>query len=215
MVHPSTRHRNPPPFRPHPWLGKRLQRLGRQLLLAWFCWLLLASPVQLAIAQVLWPQPDGILMLGGEPHREAFTAYFASTRRHLPIWISSGQGEDEAMPLFTQMGISAQQVTFDYRAVDTVTNFTTLVSDLQTHNIHHLYLITSDYHLNRASAIAFIILGSHRIAFTPIGIPTRMPPEASWRIGRDVARSWLWLTTGWTGAQFREVQLAETQTLTR
>ncbi|MFH7243177.1 MAG: YdcF family protein [Spirulina sp.] len=171
--------------------------------------LILYGPINLALAQVLWPAPDSILVLGGHPHREATAARWARLHPSLRVWSSSGLGPDQAYPIFDALGVSRDRVTLDYQAVDTVSNFTTLVKTLQQNHVHHLYLITSDYHMPRARAIATVILGSHRIAFTPIVAPSMEPAESPLRICRDVLRSWLWLTTGWSGASlgagFRDV----------
>lgn len=188
-----------------PLLGQRRQRFWRQLLVSSLCLLLLYGPVNLAIAQLLWPQPDGILVLGGHPHREAVAARLALVHPQLHVWASSGLGPEMAYPIFQALSISRDRITLDYQAVDTVTNFTTLVKTFRQHHVHHLYLVTSDYHMPRARAIATVILGSHRIAFTPVSAPSLIPPESPLRIGRDILRSLLWLTTGWSGANFHNV----------
>jgi uncharacterized SAM-binding protein YcdF (DUF218 family) len=158
-------------------------------------------PIRLAIAARQAPHPQAILMLGGRPAREPFTAEFAKTHPHLRIWLSSGLGPLAAKPLFQDAGITDDRVHLDYRAVDTVTNFTTLVDDLAQHNIKHVYLITSDFHMPRSQAIATIVLGSRGIAFTPVTVPSSEAPESPIRVCRDVIRSVFWLTTGFTGSR--------------
>jgi hypothetical protein len=81
-----------------------------------------------------------------------------------------------------------------------VTNFTSLVKDFKQRKYHHLYLITSDFHMARAKAIATFVLGSQGIAFTPVSIPSRQPPESWFHILRDSGRALLWIVTGRTGA---------------
>lgn len=186
-------------------------RFVRRLLLAWGGLLLIQGPVLLLLAHLLWPQPQAILTLGGRMQRETYTARFALAHRDLPIWISSGLGPDRVRPMFQSLGIGEDRLTLDYRAVDTVTNFTTLVPTLKARHIHHLYLITSDFHMPRAKAIATIVLGSNGIAFTPIPVISLEPPESWQRIARDMVRSWLWLATRWTGANLRDPWMAFTQ----
>ncbi|MBI4782182.1 MAG: YdcF family protein [Oscillatoriophycideae cyanobacterium NC_groundwater_1537_Pr4_S-0.65um_50_18] len=157
-------------------------------------------PVRLTIATYHNPTPQAILTLGGRPARETFTAEFAALYPHLQIWVSSGLRPNDARSIFQSEGVSETRVHLDYRASDTVTNFTTLVSDLEQQHIHHIYLITSDYHMPRAIAIATVILGSHGIAFTPIAVPSERAPESQLHVARDVARSFFWLATGKTGA---------------
>ena len=165
--------------------------------------LLLAIPTRLSLAHLQAPQPQAILTLGGDHNREAFTAQFAQAHPDMPIWVSSGIPDPQAHAIFKAAHISPSRYHLDRRATDTVTNFTTLVNDLASAGILHLYLITSDYHMARAGAIATLVLGSRGIAFTPVSIPTpNAMPESPLRILRDTGRSILWLTTGRTGASF-------------
>lgn len=164
--------------------------------------LLLVSsiPVRLAIAQIQAPQPQAILTLGGGIEREYFTAQFAQTHPQLEVWVSSGIPPDRSREIFRAFGIPDERVHLDHRAVDTVTNFTTLVPEFQHRQIQHLYLITSTYHMRRAKAIATLILGSVGITFTPVIVPSGNPPESWFHILRDVVRAILWIFTGRTGA---------------
>ncbi|MEA5619741.1 YdcF family protein [Cronbergia sp. UHCC 0137] len=159
-------------------------------------------PIRIAIASYQAPIPQAILTLGGDPNREKFTAQFAQQHPHLDIWVSSGISPELANTIFQTAGVSKSRLHLDYRAVDTVTNFTTLVDDLKQHQIQHIYLITSEYHLPRAKTIATIVLGSQGITFTPISIPSQQPKESTMRIVRDSARAVLWIISGKTGASF-------------
>lgn len=165
--------------------------------------------IQLAIAYYQAPHPQAILILGGPSEREKFTAQFAKAYPNLDIWLSTGIPPSQALPLFQAAGIPTRRIHLDYRATDTVTNYTSLVSNFKQHHIRHLYLITSDFHMPRAKAIATIVLGSQGIAFTPVAVPSDRPKESSWRILRDMGRSIFWLTTGRTGASLK-TRLAET-----
>lgn len=158
---------------------------------------------RVAIARRHSPYPQALLVLGGNPQRERFAAQFASQHPGLEIWFSSGMATAEILALFESTGIDPAQLHFDRRAVDTVTNFTTLVGDFQHLRLRHLYLMTSDYHMPRSQAIAFWVFGSRGIAMTPVAVPSRRPPEASWRILRDQGRSLLWILTGRTAAGLR------------
>ena len=159
-------------------------------------------PLRLAIAYCQSPDPQAILTLGGDVEREHFTAQFAQKHPQLNIWVSSGMPPEQASAVLKQANIPNSRFHLDYRAVDTVTNFTTLVADFQQHGIQHIYLITSDYHMPRAKTIATIVLGSQGIAFTPISIPSKQPRESIFRIARDGGRSLLWIVSGRTGASF-------------
>ncbi|EAW38845.1 YdcF family protein [Lyngbya sp. PCC 8106] len=157
-------------------------------------------PVQLAIAHSQAPQPQAILTLGGGSNRELFTAQFAQDHPDLDIWVSSGIPREPAMDIFRAAGVPDRRVHLDYLAVDTVTNFTSMVDEFKQRNIQHIYLITSDFHLPRSQAIATIVLGSQGITFTPVAVPTPEKEESSLRIWRDMGRSILWVITGRTGA---------------
>jgi uncharacterized SAM-binding protein YcdF (DUF218 family) len=157
-------------------------------------------PIRLAITSLATPQPQAILTLGGGSEREEFTAQFAQNYPNLDIWVSSGIPPQQATAIFQAAAIPKHRIHLDYRASDTVTNFTTLVADFKQRRLQHVYLITSDFHMPRAKAIATLVLGSQGIAFTPISIPSNEPRESIFRIVRDSGRSLLWIISGRTGA---------------
>ncbi len=157
-------------------------------------------PIRLAIAYLIAPQPQVIFTLGGGQDREEFTAKFAQKHPNLDIWVSSGIEPELARPIFKAAGIPENRLHLDTRAVDTVTNFTSLVKDFKTRRIHHLYLITSDFHMRRARAIAKIVLGSQGITFTSVSVPSKKLKESIFRVVRDSGRSFMWIVTGRTGA---------------
>jgi uncharacterized SAM-binding protein YcdF (DUF218 family) len=162
--------------------------------------LLSIIPLRLAIASYQAPYPEAILTLGGGIDREKFTAQFAQTHPSLEIWISTGTEPVKARAIFRNAGIPDTRIHLDRRAIDTVTNFTSLVADFKSQDIQHIYLITSDFHMPRAKAIATVVLGIWGIAFTPISIPSNYPPESWLRILRDTTRALFWVITGHTGA---------------
>lgn len=160
-------------------------------------------PVRLAIAYTEALQPQAILTLGGGDNRELFTAQFAQAHPDLEIWVSSGIPKEKATQIFQAAGTPAQKLHLDYRASDTVTNFTSLVAEFKQRRMHHLYLLTSDFHMPRSRSIAFLVLGSRGITTTPIAIPSDQSPESPLHIMRDIGRSLLWIITGRTGASFK------------
>lgn len=140
--------------------------------------------------------PQAALVLGGEPRREQFAAEFAKDHPNLPIWVSGGSNPEYAKWIFEQADVSANLVHLDYDAVDTVTNFTTLVDKLRSRGITSIYLITSDYHMRRAAWIGEVVLGSRGIHFQRIAIPTRKAPEPIEKAVFDGTRAILWVMTG-------------------
>ena len=144
--------------------------------------------------------PDALLVLGGHEERERYAAKLAQEHPQIPIWISSGSPQEYAQRIFAKSGIKSDRLHFDYRASDTVTNFTTLVDELKAQDIDSVYLITSENHMQRAKIIGDIVFGSKGIEFQPISVPSNNPPEPLEKSLRDGARSIFWLVTGHTGA---------------
>jgi len=151
---------------------------------------------------------SAILVLGGSPSRERFAAKFALQHPDLPIWVSGGSNEEYSEYVFDQAGIKRDRVHLDYRAVDTVTNFTTLVDDLKSRQITDVYVVTDSYHMPRAQIIGSVVLGSRGIRMHPVPIPSHMEafmaanPQAQKELEtktlRDGVRSVIWLLTGST-----------------
>ncbi|MEG4225853.1 YdcF family protein [Microcoleus sp. N9_B2] len=152
-------------------------------------------------------RPQALFVLGGATEREVFAAKFAQEYPELPIWVSSGSNPEFAEWVFSEAGIESDRLHLDYRAVDTVTNFTTLVDELKAQGIESVYLITSDDHMRRAQIIGEIVLGSRGISFKPVAVPSGRTPEPMQKAVRDGARAILWLTTGYTGANFSQARI--------
>lgn len=152
--------------------------------------------------------PQVALVLGGATDRIHFAAQFAAEHPDMDIWISSGANPEYSIWVFQEAQVSLDRLHLDYQAVDTVTNFTTLVDDFERLGIDSVYLITSDYHMRRATIIAEIVFGSHGIHFKPLAVPSDEPPESLLRSVRDGARSILWVMTGKTGSRLVHLSLS-------
>lgn len=149
-------------------------------------------------ASKVTPNPEALLVLGGHEERERYAAQLAQKHPELPIWLSSGSPQEYAQRIFANAGIKRDRLHFDYSASDTVTNFTTLVDDLEAQGIDSVYLVTSENHMQRAKIIGEIVLGSRGIDFQPISVPSENPPEPIEKTVRDGARAFFWLLTGRT-----------------
>jgi uncharacterized SAM-binding protein YcdF (DUF218 family) len=162
----------------------------------------LAASLWLGYKQVesYWIQPEAVFVLGGHEERERFAAQLAHQYPNLPIWVSSGSPEYYVKKIFHKAGINRDRLHLDYRASDTVTNFTSLVKELKAQGIDSVYLVTSENHMRRARLIGEIVFGSHGIVLKPVAVPSDAPPESLKKVVRDGARAILWLTTGHTGA---------------
>lgn len=148
--------------------------------------------------------PQAVLVLGGSSkrlEREKFAANFAKKYPNIPIWITGGSPPDYTKKVFAKAGVNLSRLHLDYEAVDTVTNFTTIVDDLQDKKIKSVYLITSDFHMRRARVVGEIILGTRDISLKPISVPSRTDPEPIEKVVRDGFRAIVWVGTGYTGAE--------------
>lgn len=172
---------------------------------AWRPWVLLSVLPMVLLGQSHLKsklrEPEAILVLGGAAEREHFAAELATQYPNLEVWVSSGTNPEYAQWLFQEANIAPDRVHLDYRAVDTVTNFTTVVTDLKAEGVESVYLVTSDYHMRRASIIAKVVLGRYDITFEPVPVPSdHSATEPLLRGLRDGARAVLWVFTGQTGS---------------
>jgi uncharacterized SAM-binding protein YcdF (DUF218 family) len=164
-------------------------------------------PLRLAITLYQVPTPQAILILGGDNYlRLRLASRFAKSYPTLDIWISDRrQLFRYNQRLMQEVGIPESRLHYDLCATDTVTNFTCTIDRFVEKDIKHLFLLTSDYHMARARAIATLIFGSRGIAVTPVSLPfpaRLIQPESKLRIVRDCIRSLIWIVTGRTGASF-------------
>lgn len=179
------------------------RRSQRRRKFPWAALLLLTGCLWVGYRQLVtqFSQPQAILVLGGSPDREKFAAELALEHPKLPIWVSSGSPKEYSEWVFDSAGVASDRIHLDYRAVDTLTNFTTLVDDLKAEGITSFYLVTSDYHMRRASWIGEIIGSNRGVVFKTIPIPTDQPSEPVIKAFRDSGRAIVWVVTGYTGAK--------------
>ena len=131
---------------------------------------------------------SAVLLLGGEEERDSFAAKLAFQEDiECPLLVfasSPGAGAEERLIAVQAAG----KLVLSYEACDTVTNFSTMIPELQTAGIVHVLLVTSSYHMTRATAIAQIMLGSCRITFEawPVGCRAGRAGkrEPAWKIYR-------------------------------
>ena len=179
-----------------------------------------------------------IVVLGGAAEREREGALLACTEayRTARLIVSSGcfrRLEDfdphdptaNAPHLFEGIDFCSlkPRLKLDRRACDTVTNFTSLAADLKHAGSDRVKLVTSDYHVPRARAIARVAWHYHGIQFDIHAVhgttETMIRPgdtqlgelsaaqrklmaasESRMRIARDVIRAWFWVLFGVSGA---------------
>lgn len=185
---PSPRGRYRRPVQRRPWRWWPLLALGVGASLLWLSRATLLPPV---------PPPQLILVLGGDAARERLAARLASADG-LPVLVSSGSNPEYARWVFERQGLDPRQVQLDYRAHDTLTNFTSLVDELRQAQVRHVLLVTSSDHMERAMLIGRIVAGSRGITLTPVPVPCgdhciREDPGKVWG---DGFRAVVWVVSG-------------------
>ena len=192
--------------RPKPRSPRRRPSRGRWLLV------LLAAGGLVLLSRGLWqpplPPPQMILVLGGDVERERMAGDLAR-RDGLPVLVSGGSNPEYAHWLFGRQGLEAGSVQLDYRATDTLSNFTSIVDELKRAKVRHVLLVTSSDHMQRAMLVGRLVAGSRGIGLTPVAVPCgeRCQPEGWRKIWGDGARAALWVLTGrdlrsWAAARF-------------
>ncbi len=162
----------------------------------------LAGLVLVGLSRGLWwpapPPAQLILVLGGDADRERVAAHLARADG-LPVVVSGGSNPEYATWLFREReGLPADQVHLDYRARDTLTNFTSLVDDLRRSRIRHALLVTSTDHMARALLVGRIVAGSRGIHLTPVAVPcgSACVEERPAKIWGDGLRAAVWVLSG-------------------
>ena len=122
-------------------------------------------------------------MLGGDADRERIGLKLARQLK-LPLVVSGGTNPEYARWLMEHEGLGRSEVRLDYRAQDTLGNFTSLVDELQGEGIEHLLLVTSEDHLPRALVVGGIVSGSRGIRLT--GVPVSVPRGAEQKAWESV-----------------------------
>ncbi len=172
--------------RPSPWGVLALLLAGGLLWLSRGWWL--PAP----------PTAQMILVLGGDVARERAAAALAA-RQGLPVVVSGGSNPEYAHWLFEQrQGLPSHQVQLDYRARDTLSNFTSLVDDLRQARIRHALLVTSSDHMDRALLVGRIVAGSRGIHLTPVPVSCAdlCQPEGLRKVWGDGLRAAVWVLSG-------------------
>ena len=87
-------------------------------------------------------------------------------------------------------------MTLDYRARDTLGNFTSLVDELASRKVDHVLLVSED-HLSRSMAVGQVVAGSRGIHQPVYLSPAPRPVRGSLdRTAGDWVRAVAWVVTG-------------------
>lgn len=173
---------------------RRRGRARRLLLLAALCAVAWSSR---GLVFPALPPPQLVLVLGGDVERERVGAEVAQ-RDGLPVIVSGGSNPEYAHWLFRGRGLDDSRVLLDYRATDTLSNFTSVVDDLKRAKIRHVLLVTSSDHMDRALMVGRVVAGSRGIGLTPLAVPcgNRCFPEDWRKVWGDGLRAALWVVSG-------------------
>ena len=141
--------------------------------------------------------PQLVLVLGGDVDRERMGARLAR-QLELPLLVSGGSNREYAEWMLSEERFNPDRVTLDYRARDTLSNFTSVVDELQADGVRHVLLVTSEDHLPRSMAVGQVVAGSRGIQIT--GVPVACEPscrdENTLKRWRDWLRAMTWVLTG-------------------
>jgi hypothetical protein len=133
---------------------------------------------------------DVILHLGGNWHRVEQTAVEAKRRPMAHIVISSEGGKPQLMGYLKEQGIDAWRVTLDDKAYDTVGNFTDTFPLVRRLGGTRVFVVTSDWHMKRAMAIAaaaYAFSGIQAVACPWADNPKRVDKgNLCWDVSRTV-----------------------------
>lgn len=141
--------------------------------------------------------PSAIVVLGGGIERELLAASLARKTPQLAVIVSSGSLLPCLRQYFeVQAGIAPARLHADFRATDTLSNFTATLPLLQRAGHRHVVLVTSDGHLPRARVMAWLIWGSHGIVFSPAVVRQSVAAESDLKTVVDAVRALSWLVAG-------------------
>ena len=141
--------------------------------------------------------PELILVLGGDVRREK-EGIKISKKLGIPLLISGGSNPEYAEWLIEKEGIDRNNVKLDYRAKDTLSNFTSIIEDLIDNDISHLLMITSEEHFQRANLIGKMIMGSKGIKLTSLSLDCHIEckKESYRKQVLDSIRAISWISIG-------------------
>jgi hypothetical protein len=148
--------------------------------------------------QALKQPPDAIVVIGGGIHREIAAAQLAQTHSTLPVVVSSGSTLPCLYRVFVEKHeVSWRRVTADFRATDTVTNFTAVLTYLHSKTPRKVFVVASEGHWSRVSVLGWIIWGSRGIAMQPVLPIEGGGHDESWfKTLRDSLRAVAWIVLG-------------------
>jgi len=138
-----------------------------------------------------------VLVLGGSADRESRCMRVVASET-CPIWLSGPALTEDCLEVCESQGVDLEYLRVDYRALDTLSNFTSMVPDMKSRGFKQMILVTSQEHETRAKCIASMILPYYNIELSGvIAIPgSKEDEEGTLIVLRDIIRTALWLLVG-------------------
>lgn len=134
--------------------------------------------------------PDIVFVPGGDVEREIAAVRMGSTLSGIrAIIVSSGACDLAELEGCRAPAARRIPILIDRRAVCTLTNFSSVASDLVWARVRHALVVTSEEHANRAFAVARIVFRGHGIGVTCRRVGRRRASEPAWRVVRDAVRA--------------------------
>lgn len=142
---------------------------------------------------------DVILELGGNAARLYTVLELAEEETSAEVIISSEGSPDYVVAMLRGAGINDDRFLLDFKAWDTVTNFTETVKLIKSFKPKNLYVVTDKFHMKRSLAIAHAVyfLSGIRIIPSPYMGSEPHDPENPKYVRTDRFRAWLWRLTGY------------------
>ena len=162
-----------------------------------FVWLVALGPLKPYKKAFLNNEsPQIVMVLGGDLKREDLGIKMAKTLG-LPLLISGGSNREHALWAVKKSGLSTDLVILDYRAKDTLSNFTSIINELVAKEISHILTITSKDHMNRAMVVGQIVAGSRGVRLTsiPVSCAPLCKEETLQKLIFDFIRAIIWVAT--------------------
>ena len=142
---------------------------------------------------------DVILELGGNAARLYKVLELAEENTSAEIIVSSESSPDRVVAMLRGAGINDDRFLLDFKAWDTVTNFTETVKLIKSFKPKNLYVVTDKFHMKRSMAIARAVYFLSGINLIPCPYMGSEPhdPENPKYVRDDRFRAWLWRLTGY------------------
>eukprot|EP00039_Didymoeca_costata_P022308 m.346483 g.346483 ORF g.346483 m.346483 type:complete len:169 (-) comp29381_c0_seq1:194-700(-) len=132
-----------------------------------------------------------ILHLGGTLARGHKAVELLREHPGAILFVSSEGGDVKAF--YSELGVSQEPIV-DNEAWDTVTNFTYTYSRIKALHPDKIYVVTHDWHMQRAMAIAHAVWFGTNVELIPAHYKDASQRNES--VWHDRLRAWLWRFTG-------------------